>query len=282
MSLTTLKDKLQALVEELKSLKTLNKNSIQKCDLDIVVKVDDETLYFEMDDEIVPNFKNFAKLQNLSSDVASEGSTELSSTERTDSGMSIATDDIYNAGRYVPTTRERYVPTTRTGQKGGFKNLSLNITTTSDVSSFSENMSYSKNIFSQTAGNLKNNLNNMYSATSSQMVNNSHIDLSPTSNNETEYSATSIINTENGMTALSATSDSKHNKVGGNTSYTKTNTKPLSTMDLIKQKIRELDMGSDYKNTSNKNIFQAGGGKNSSKYVKQADIRSTSTSSICE
>ncbi len=136
--------------------------------------------------------------------------------------------------------------------------------------------------------------NNTYSATSLSATS----DYKVGGNNT--YSATSLSATSDykvggnntySATSLSATSDYKvgggNNNIYSATSdvYNKFNT---SKMDIIKQKLRELELSSD-KNVFRKNKLQSGGSRQSAinadklKQMKQTiGINSSSTSSLCE
>ena len=221
--------------------------------------------------------------------------TSMSATSDANIGSRInnqysATSDI-NVGNRVGN---------RIGNKvGGGMNNQYSDTSMSATSDFKVgggmNNQYSATSMSATSDfKVGGGMNNQYSDTSMSAT--SDVKVGGGMNNQysdTSMSATSDVKVGGGMnnqysaTSMSATSDLNTTLKGGfnNMDYSETSqmsnkVQPLNNMNVIRQKLKELE------NTSNKNIFQKKnqmGGARKLAYIKQTiGINSSSTDSLCE
>ena len=265
------------------------------------------------------------KIDLSTSEQTMSSTSELRTTIKNIVGLQGGNNLMSETSDFKPTMKKEKISATSLSatsdyKVGGNNNNTYSATSLSATSDYkvagNNNNTYSATSLSATSGH-KVGGNNTYSATSLSATSEYKVEgnnntysatsLSATSDykvgggNNNTYSATSLSATSghkveggnnNTYSATSLSATSGHKVEGGNIIYSASsdvNNKFSATkMDIIKQKIRELEFLSD-KNVFSKNKSQSGGSRqpaiNTDKFKQMKEtigINSSSTSSLCE
>jgi hypothetical protein len=201
----------------------------------------------------------------------------------TTSELNTTIKNIFNkqsGGENLMSTTSDFKPTLKKTEKSEYSATSMSAT--SDFKVGGMKSEYSATSMSATSDFKVGGMKSDYSATSMSATSDFKVGGMKSDYSATSMSATSDLNTSlNGGFNNMAFSETSHIQKVSKKNSNNNSKVSLSQMDLIRQKIKELD------NTSNNEVFQknrqTGAGNNKLAHIKQTiGINSSSTSSLCE
>jgi len=290
-----------SVIDESENLKTedfdLSHNSINKD-----TRINSKDKMDNLRGGFIKSKKILEKIDLSTSEQTMSSTSELKTTIKNIFGLQGGNNLMSETSDFKPNMKKERISATSLSATSDYKvegnNNTYSATSLSATSDYKVggNNTYSATSLSATSDYKVQGNNNIYSATSLSATSDYKVQANNNLYSATSLSATSDYKVGGGnnnlysATSLSATSDYKVG--GGNNMYSATsdvnNKFGTSKMDIIKQKLRELESSYD-KNVFRKNKLQSGGSRqpaiNADKFKQMKEtigINSSSTSSLCE